>query len=86
MTITRGNDVNNLALYPPTQPRLPIVKIRKQPTTYLKENICSPLTMADALEFKNKTEDDVINTFVNHPAVVSNLRCHMIEAVLDNEI
>lgn len=42
--------------------------------------------MADVLEFKNQTEDNVINTFFNHLAAVSNLRCHMIEAVLDNEI
>lgn len=86
MTITKGNDVNNLALYPPAQPSLTIVQTRKQPVAYLKENIHSPLTMADVLEFKNQTEDDVINTFINHPTAVSNLRCHMIEAVLDNEI
>lgn len=38
------------------------------------------------IEFKNQTGDDVINTFINHPTRVSNLSCHMIEAVLDNEI
>jgi len=42
--------------------------------------------VADALEFKNQTEDDVINTFINHPATISKLRCHLIKAVLDNEI
>eukprot|EP00253_Pinus_taeda_P011097 PITA_11097 len=41
---------------------------------------------ANALEFKNQTKDDVINTSINHPATVSNLRCHMIKAVLDNGI
>ena len=86
MTITIGNDVNNLALYPPTQLSLTIVKTRKQPTTYLKENIRSLLTVVDVLEFKNQTEDDVINTFINQPGAVSNLRSHMIEAVLNNEI
>lgn len=86
MTITKGNDVKNLALYPPTQPSLTIVKTRKQPTTYLEENIRSPITVADALELKNQTKDNVINTFINHPAAVSNLRHHMIEVVLDNEI
>jgi len=44
------------------------------------------LTVVDPLEFKNQTKVDVINTFINHPAAVSNLRCHMIEAVLHNEI
>lgn len=86
LTITRGNSIKNLALYLPSQLRLTIVRIRKQPKTYLKENICSLLTMGDVLEFKNQTEDDVINTFINHPITVSNLRCHMIEAVLDNDI
>jgi len=86
MTITRGNDVKNLALYPPTQLSLTIVKTRKQPVTYLTENIRSPLTVEDALEFQNRIEDDVINTFINHPAIVSILKCHMINAVLDNEI
>lgn len=42
--------------------------------------------MADALEFKNQTKDDVINTFINHPATVSSLKCHMIKAIPDNEI
>ena len=42
--------------------------------------------MVDSLEFKNQTEDDVINPFINHPTTMSNLRCHMIEEVLDNEI
>ena len=42
--------------------------------------------MVDALEFKNQTEDDVINTFINHPTTVSSSKWHMIKAVLDNEI
>eukprot|EP00253_Pinus_taeda_P024783 PITA_24783 len=86
MTITRGYDVKNIALYPPSHPSLTIVKTRKQPITYLIENIWSPLTVVDALEFKNQTEDDVINNFINHPATVSSLKCHMIKAFLDNEI
>lgn len=86
MTIARGNNVKNLALYPPTQPSLIIIKTRKQPVTYLTENIRSPLIVTDALEFKNKTEDEIINTYINHPATVSNLKWHMIEAALDNEI
>jgi len=86
MTITRGNSIKKLALYPPTHPSLTIVKARKQPTSYLKETIDSPLTVVDVLEFKNQTEDDVINNFINHPAIVSNLRCHMIEEFLENDI
>ena len=86
MTIARGSNVKNLALYPPAQPSLTIIKTRKQPVTYLTKNIRSPLTVADALEFKNQIEDDIINTYINHPATVSNLKCHMIKAALDNEV
>jgi len=42
-----------------------IVKIYKQPATYLEEIIHSPLTIAEALEFKDHTEDDVIDNFIN---------------------
>ena len=84
MTITRGNDVKNLALYPSAHPRLTIVKTRKQLETYLIENIRLPLTGVYALEFKNQTEDDVINTFINHPTTVLSSKCYMIKAVLDN--
>jgi len=86
MTITRGNDVNNLDLYPSAQLSLTIVKARKQLVAYLKENIHSPLTVANALEFKNQTEYDFINTFINHPTVVFNLIFHMVKVVLDNKI
>jgi len=86
MTITRGNNVKNLALYPPAHPSLTIIETRKQPITYLTENIQSPLTIVDAIEYKNQIEDGIINTYINHPVVVSNLKCHMIEAALDNEI
>jgi len=86
MTIARGSNVKNLALYPPAQPSLTIIKIRKQPVTYLTQNIRSPLTAADSLEFKKQTKYDIINTYINQLDVVSNLKYHMIEAALDNEI
>ena len=65
MTITKGNAVKNLVLYPPAKPSLPIMKTHKHPPTYLEENICSPLMVAEALDFKNQTEDDIINNFIN---------------------
>ena len=65
MTITRGNDVKNLALYPPAQPSLTIVKTRKEHVSYLTETSQSPLTIEDALEFKDQTKDDIINTYIN---------------------
>ena len=53
MTITKGDAIKNLVLYPPARPSFPIVKICKQPPTYLEESICPPLTVAEALEFRD---------------------------------
>lgn len=65
MTIAKGDTKKNLVLYPPAKPSLPIVKIHKQPPSYLEESIHSPLTIVEVLEFKNQTKDDVINNFIN---------------------
>jgi len=86
MTIARGSNVKNLALYPPSQQSLTIIKTIKQPVSYLTENIRSPLTIEDALKFKYQTEDDIINTYINQPDVGSHLKCHMIEAAFDRKI
>ena len=85
MTITKGDAVKNLVLYPPARPSFPIVKICKQPLAYLEESTYSPLTIAEALEFKDQTEYDVINNFINQPANVSNVKCEMLKAILANE-
>lgn len=85
MTIPKGDVVKNLVLYPPAKPILPIVKIHKQPSTFLEKKICSPLTVTKELEFKNQTEDDVINKFINEQAIVNNVKCQMLKAILDNE-
>jgi len=53
MTIEKGDVVKNLILYPPTKSSFPIVKISKQPLSYLEESICSPLIVEEALEFKD---------------------------------
>lgn len=86
MTIARGSNVKNLALYHPGQPSLTIIKTKKQFVSYLTENIRSPLTIEDALEFKDQIEDDIINNFINQPETRSHLKCHMIEATFDNEV
>ena len=65
MTISRGRNVNNLALYPPAQSSLTIIKTKKEPVSYVTENIRSPPTIEDALEFKDQTEDEIINNFIN---------------------
>lgn len=53
MTIAKGDTVKNLVLYPPAKTSPPIVKIHKQLSTYLNESVCSPRTVAGALEFNN---------------------------------
>ena len=85
MTITRGSYVKNLALYPLAHPSLTIIKTKRQPVSYLIEKIRSPLTIEDALDFKDQTEDDIINSFINQPKIRSHLQCHMIKAAFDNE-
>ena len=85
MTISKGDAVTKLVLYPPAKPSLPIVKICKQPPTYLEERIHSPLTIVEALKFKDHTEDDVIKNFINQLANVRNVECQMLKEILDNE-
>ena len=86
MTITRGPNIKNLALYPPAQPSVTIIKTNKHPISYLTKNIRSPLTIEDALDFKDQTEDDIINNFINEAKSRSHIQCHMIEATFDNEL
>ena len=49
------------------------------------ENMRSPLTIEDALDFKDQIEDDIINSFINKPQIRSHLQCHMIKAAFDNK-
>jgi len=55
MTITRGANIKNLALYPPAQPSVTMIKTNKHPVSYLTDNIRSPLTIQEALDFKDQT-------------------------------
>jgi len=86
MTITRGADIKNLVLYPPAQPSVTIVKTNKHPVSYLTNNIRSPLTIQEALDFKDQTEDNAINKFIIQTKSRSRTQCHMIEAAFDNEL
>lgn len=71
MTITQGNVVKNIVLYPTTKPILPIVNIQLHLARYLEENTSSPLTLEEAIEFRNKTEGDAIKNFINKPISMS---------------
>ena len=84
MTITRGINIKNLSLYPPAQPSVTIIKTNKQ--SYLTENIRSPLTIENALDFKDQIEDDAINNFVSQTESRPHAQCFMIEAALENEL
>lgn len=85
MTITQGNAVKNIVLYPQAKPSLPIVNIQLHPPRYLEENIRSPLTLEESLEFKNQTEDDVINNFINRLVSMNNPTGQVLKAILDNK-
>lgn len=50
------------------------------------ENIRSPLTIEDALEFKEQIEDDIINNFIKQRETRSHVQCHMIETSFYNEL
>ena len=86
MTITKGPDIKNLVLYPPAQLSVTIIKTNKHPVSYLTDNIRSPLTIQEALDFKDQTEDDAINNFISQTESKSCTQCHMIEATFDNEL
>ena len=64
MTIIKGNVVKEIVLYPRAKTKIPTLN-HQYPHTYLEENIRSPLTIAEALELKNHTEDDIINSFIS---------------------
>eukprot|EP00253_Pinus_taeda_P008877 PITA_08877 len=86
MTITKGSDVKNLILYPPAQPSLPMIKTNPYPVSYLTNNIRSPLTIHKALDFKDQTEDDAINNFINQTEVRTHMQCSMIETAFEGDL
>lgn len=77
MTITRGENIKNLALYPPAQPSVTMIKTNNHPVSYLTDNIRYPLTIQEALDFKDQREDDAINKFISQTEFRSCTQCHM---------
>ena len=43
------------------------------------------MTLVEALKFKDQTEDDVINNFMNQSPKPENLKCQMMKTVLEHE-
>ena len=72
--------------YPLAQPSVIMIKTNKHPISYLTDNIRSPLTIQEALDFKNQTKDDAINKFISQTEFRSCTQCHMIEATFHNEL
>ena len=73
MTIARGDFIKNIIIYPPAKESLLMINIHRHPHTYWEQNICSPMTVVEALEFQDQTEDDVINNFLNQLFTPENL-------------
>ena len=66
MTISDGNEIKNLTLYPPSQPSLEAeTPLWMEPEE--EEGIQPLLTIRKALTFKYETEDDAINNFISEP-------------------
>lgn len=86
MTITRGANIKNLALYPPAQPSVTMIKTNKNPVSYLIDNIRSPLTIQEVPDFKDQIEDDAINKFISQTESRSRTQCHMIKAAFNNKL
>eukprot|EP00253_Pinus_taeda_P012743 PITA_12743 len=55
------------------------------PPRYLEENTHSPLTLEEALEFKNQMEDDVIKNFISRKIFMNNPTCQVLKDILANE-
>jgi len=85
MKIVWGGATKNLILYPPAKPSSSIIHQQLPPPRYPEKDLRPPLTLEEALELKNQLEDDVINNFINSPAIVSNPTCQMLKVVLENE-
>ena len=49
------------------------------------ENMRSPLTIENALDFKDQIEYYIINSFINKSQTISHFQCHMIKAAFDNK-
>ena len=85
MSIIRRDLTKNIIIYLPAKPSLSMVKIHKHPDTYWEKNIHPPLTLVEALEFKDQTEDDVINNFMNQSPKPKNMKCQMMKTILEHE-
>ena len=70
MTISDGTKTKNLTLYPLAQP-----SVEAETSLWMEaeeeEGVQPLLTIGKALTFKDETEDDAINNFINEPTSVN---------------
>ena len=80
MTISNGVTTQKLVLYPPAQPS----PILKNPlwVGFNEDDTLSVLTIGKALQFKDETEDDSINSFIGRPSSVSSPTFQSLHAVM----
>jgi hypothetical protein len=81
MTISDGYDTKKLTLYPRATPSA-------EPENSLwmdieAESALPVLTIGKALSFKDKTEDDLINSFICDPSTVTQHMHHQLIRVFD---
>ena len=79
MTISDGTEIKNLTFYPPAQPILEAeTPLWMEPEE--EEGVQPLLTIGKALTFKDETEENAINNFINEPTSVnkklSDLECY----------
>lgn len=85
MTIIKVNTSKNLILCPPTKTNSLIENYQPCSHRYQEENLCSLLTLDEALKIKNKTKDNIINGFIHIPSTIGFPMCQMFKAILDDE-
>jgi hypothetical protein len=81
MTISDGYDNKKLTLYPHATPS---VEPENSLWMYLEDESALPvLTIGKSLSFKDKIEDELINSFISDPSVVTQNMYHRLSRIFD---
>ena len=84
MTISDGTEIKNLTLYPPAQPSLEAETLLWMDPEE-EEGVQPLLTIGKALNFKDETEDNAINNFINEPTFFNKNIYQILNATLGEE-
>jgi hypothetical protein len=81
MTISDGYDTKKLTLYPLATPS---VKPKNSLWMNIEDESALPvLTIGKSLSFKDKTEDELLNSFISDPFVVTPNTYHQLSRIFD---